>query len=78
MARQRYFDFKVFEDLAFEEPVHLVDGGDDAVRADHLDRTRSLKPRDASWAVVNEDLVALENGSGGVLRPLFRRQSRFE
>ena len=76
MGRQWDLDTDVLEPHASEEVDHLVGRGNDAVRADHLDRTRRLKPRHASWAVINEDLVAFEDSSGGFSWILCGRQSR--
>jgi len=62
LARQRDMSLEVLERSVSEEPVHLVHRGNDAVCADHLDRTRSLKPGDARWAVVDDDPVAVGDG----------------
>jgi hypothetical protein len=70
IARQRDVGFDAFERPVSEEPVHLVHGGNEAVCADHLDRTRSLKPRDADRAAVDEDVALVEHGVASLVLEL--------
>jgi hypothetical protein len=61
VIRQRDVGLDVLERPVSEERGHLADRWNDAVCADHLDLTRSLNPRDASWAVVDEDADRVEH-----------------
>lgn len=67
MLRQGEVGLHGLQRSVSEEPVHFVHGGNDAVRANHLDCTRSLKSRDADWAGVDEDAIGVGQGVASFL-----------
>lgn len=67
MLRQREVGLHGLERSVSEEIVHFVHGGNDAVRANHLDCARSLKPRDANGAVVDKEAVGVAQGVASLL-----------
>lgn len=50
------------ERLTPKKVIHVVERGNDAVRANHLDRARGLNPRNSCRAVVDAETAGLIDG----------------
>jgi hypothetical protein len=65
VERQRDGGLDHLQRLVLEHAKDLLHGGDDTVRADYLDRTRSLKPQHTHSARANEQpAIVVEGGLG--------------